>query len=228
MEVAHLTTLAVRTRSYEELKADLKHRALWIAYELTRPERAFEGMVFMGGSRAGLKKQGALPPIKINSLRSTIDTQLKSAETVSAMFADSPETLLGLIDLFWKAVRDAFPEAWSNKRDYILLQAIGLGAFAKFGGQAIDRAFQEHRPPIKQDVFSKLLAPITQVVSLRREDYPGIAGAGGAQVIADQLIKASEPDAVKAEALKAQFTPEPSVDEKLAEASSTEGSAKPD
>lgn len=218
MEVAHLTTLRVRTRGLDELKNDSKNRPLWIAYELTQAGRAFEGMVFMGGTKTGLRKIGSLPPIKINSLRSTIDTQLKAAPRVTTMLATAPEALLGLVDAFWKAVETSFPEAWGNKRDFILLQAIGLGAFAKFGGQTLDRAFQEQQPPIDQATFTSYLAPVKSSVSLSRSDYPGIAGAGGAQFIAELLIKASEPDKVKVEALKEQFADEDEVDEKLAKA----------
>ena len=134
METAHLDTIIVRTTDPESLRTDSSKRPLWIAYELTKPGMAFDGKVFFGGSKEGVKELGGIPPLKINSLKTTVAQQLKSAPFAEAHFAGKPEALLHLIDRFWKAVAQTFPEAWSNKRDYILLQAIGLGAFARIGG----------------------------------------------------------------------------------------------
>ena len=57
METAHLDSLLLRLKSSEELKGDPRYLPLWIANELSKPGRAFEGIVFMGGSKKGLKRK---------------------------------------------------------------------------------------------------------------------------------------------------------------------------
>lgn len=213
MEVAHLDAIKVRITDPQELREDPRFRPLWIANELAQRGRAFEGMVFFGGEKTGVKKGGLMPPIKINSLKSTIHQQLKSAPSVAAHFKSDPDVLLGIVDNFWKAVRSVFPEAWADRRDYILLQAIGLGAFAKFGGALMERGFEEGA--VDQEDFERYLAPVSKAVTLERAAYPGIAGAGGQQYIADMLLEAAEPDAVKIEKIKQKFKKKPSADEAL-------------
>jgi DGQHR domain-containing protein len=213
MDVTHLAAIQVRISDPGELKSNPKWLPLWIADQLAQPGRAFENMVFYGGEAKGLKGLGEQRPVKLNSLKTTIAQQLKSAEKVSAFLGDDPDTLLGIIDNFWKAVRSTFPEAWGDKSNYILLQAIGLGAFAKFGASVIDTAYDSEA--VSQEDFAKHLAPVKAKMSLRREDYPGIAGAGGAQVVAERLLKASEPDLVKAENIKGFFKGAETVDQLL-------------
>jgi DGQHR domain-containing protein len=213
MDVTHLAAIQVRITDPEELKTNPKWLPLWIADQMAQQGHAFENMVFYGGEAKGLKGLGEQRPVKLNSLKSTVATQLKSAEKVSALLGDDPDALLGIIDNFWKAVRTTFPEAWHDKQTYILLQAIGLGAFAKFGASIIDSAFEAEA--VSEEDFQKYLAPVHSGVSLKREDYPGIAGAGGAQYVADQLLKASKPDLVKAEKIKSLFKKTETIDEKL-------------
>jgi hypothetical protein len=151
--------------------------------------------VFFGGTKAGLKKaEGNLPPIKINSLKTTIAMQLKAAPVVTKALEDKPDQMLELLDRYWMAVRAAFPDPWLNRRDFVLLQAIGLGAFAKLGGVILERAWDAGE--LSQTQIASQLAPASGV-SLRREDYPGIAGAGGAQYLAEVLISATDSDKVK-------------------------------
>jgi DGQHR domain-containing protein len=212
MEVAHLDTIQIRTTDPEVLKAH--HRALWLASELIKPGRAFQNKVFMGGQREGAKKMGLSPPIKINSLKSTLQLMLKSAPRVAAQFREEPEVLLRIIDNYWKAVSRTFPEAWGNKRDYILLQAIGLGAFAKFGGALLDKCFDEEA--VEQTDFEHYLMTVAKKVPLDRSEYPGIAGAGGQQLIADRLLEGLESDEVKGERIKEKLNIDvPGIDEKL-------------
>jgi DGQHR domain-containing protein len=213
MDVTHLASIEARITDPAELRSDPKRLPLWVADQLSQPGRAFENMVFLGGERTGLKRLGEQRPVKLNSLRTTLAQQLRSAPRATAHFGDEPETLLGMLDNFWKAVRDTFPEAWSDRRDYILLQAIGLGAFAKFGGAILDSAFENGS--MEYADFVRFLEPVKDKVSLRRDEYRGIAGAGGAQVIADKLLKASEPDAVRAARIRAQLQGQDSIDEKL-------------
>jgi DGQHR domain-containing protein len=196
METAHLDTLTFSISDPDTMKTDPRLRALWLAHKLTESGRAFDGMVFFGGAKTGVRKsEGQIPPIKINALKSTIAAQLKAAPVVATKLASSPEQLLELIDRFWKAVKETFPDAWQDKKEYILLQSIGLGAFAKFGGIVLDRAVEAGQ--VSYDDIRSHLAPLASSVSLRRDDYPGIAGAGGAQYVSARLIEAADADTVK-------------------------------
>lgn len=195
METAHLDTIRYRITEHAEMKLDGKLRPLWMAHKLAEEGRAFEGMVFLGGSKKGLKKSlGSVPPIKINALKTTINTQLKAAPTVMQAFGEQPDLLLELVDRYWKCVRDVFPEAWQDKRKYILLQSIGLGGFAKFGGTVLERAY--HEAQLAEAEMRHYVAPVADEVSLLREHYQGIAGAGGADFIAKKLIAAADQDQV--------------------------------
>jgi DGQHR domain-containing protein len=202
MEVAHLTALTGRIHE-GELKTEQKLRPLWLALELAKPGRAFENKVFMGGAKTGVKKAtGGVPPVKINALKTTVAQQLKSAPTVAKNLEDDPDGMLELLDNFWKAVGQKFPAAWNNKRDYILLQAIGLGAFARFGGVVLERAYEAET--VTETDFERELAPVSKT-KLDRNEYPGIAGAGGIQFIFDRLLEHDNEDETKAERIKAKL-----------------------
>lgn len=213
METAHLDSLTVRLHTPEEMRSSPELLPLWIANELSMPGRAFHGMVFKGGSTRGIKASQMSPPIKINALKTMVALQLRSAAFLASNLKDQPDELLSLLDRFWFAVKRSFPDAWSNKRDFILLQSIGLNGFAEFGGKILDRAYDEEK--IEEEDFVRYLAPIANNMSLKRSDYPGVAGAGGARIIAEQLLKASSPDAVKQERILSKLRKARSLDEKL-------------
>jgi hypothetical protein len=61
----------------------------------------------------------------------------------------------------------------------------------------------------------RYLAPVVNSMSLRRGDYKGVAGAGGAREIASRLIVASSPDAVKSERILSKLRKPISTDQKL-------------
>jgi hypothetical protein len=175
------------------MKSDPKKLPLWLAVQLERPGRAFEKMVFRGGSKKGVKEEfGGVPPIRINSLKTAIATQLASSTTATLALRE-PEALLELLDNYWSAVKESFPEAWADRKGHILLQTIGFMGFAKFGGHLIDRALKEDR--LEKADFKSYLEPV-KAVSLARDEYKGIAGAGGVAIIADKLTEACEELAV--------------------------------
>lgn len=212
MDVTHLAQIELRITSDEDLKRDPARLPLWIAGQLSQTGRAFEDMVFFGGEKGGLKRLGEQRPLKLNSLKSAIAEQLKGAPRVTRRFENDPDALLELVDRYWKAVRATFPEAWHNRRDFILLQAIGLGAFAMFGAETLTATFD--RGEATQEDFDRYLATVAKV-SLKRSDYEGIAGAGGGRFVADKLFDAAEPDALKAEKIRPQLRAPATIDERL-------------
>jgi len=194
METDHLLRIEIR-RLGEGLKLDPNKRALWISDELAVGGRAFEGKVFFGGSKAGIReKTGEVPPLRFNTLRRAISEQLSASQKVSVLLRDQPEAQLALIDAYWKAVASLFPEAWTARKNFILLQTIGLQGFAIYGGHIIDTAFEEGK--VTEHEFRGLLQPIAGV-PLGRSHYEGIAGAGGARRIAAVLTESADPEAAQ-------------------------------
>lgn len=217
MNTSHLDQLRVRLAN-ETLKEDEKTLPLWIAHGLAEKERAFYGKVHMGGSKAGVKEKfGEVPPVALATLRRTIDTQLKAAPATFARLRKDPETLLDIVDNYWKAVRDVFPQAWHDKRRYILLQAIGLGGFARFGGITMDRALHETQD-LTQDGFLAFLKPVAEQIDLERGRWPGVAGAGGASYVAERLLEAASEEAVIIQTVKDKLAASVSDSERIAEA----------
>ncbi len=225
METAHLDSILIRMLG-ERLLETPKGRPLWLANKLTEPGRAFEDMVFFGGATAGVKRSGdGVPPVRINSLKTTLTTQVKAAPVAEANFGDKPQVLLQLLDNYWKAVARVFPDAWADKHNYILLQSIGLGAFALLGGELIDRCIQEGKFTV--DDFAHYLEVVRERVPLDRTDpsWAGVAGAGGAKVVARALIRAAEPNAARMQKIAKEVTGgEDPISEKLEAAASSDGS----
>lgn len=213
METAHLDQLRIR-RSGEALKADSKTLPLWLANELAGSGRAFDGMVFFGGAQEGVRREfGQVPPVRINALKTNVGLLLKDAPLVAKSFESEPEALLALLDNYWSAIAAKFPDAWNNKRDYILLQAIGLGAFSRFGARVVERLFESGN--INKSDFEVELEPVSKI-DLSRSNFPGIAGAGGIQAIFDLLLDSDDQDKSKAERVKKKLLGnQPSPLEKL-------------
>jgi DGQHR domain-containing protein len=211
MSVVHLAQIEARITSPEKLRAETPE--LWIANELDAPGRAFANMVFRGGSRTGLKKIGEARPVKLSALKQAIAVLLDRWDQSRTAMRKEPDLVLEIVDNYWKAVSTVFSDAWHDHRNYILLQTIGLQAFAKFGGKLIDEGIA--RNEVDRRDFERVLKPIADNISLRRDEFKGVAGAGGVKVVVDLLNAAIDPDAAQLAKVKAKLLPEPSIDERL-------------
>jgi DGQHR domain-containing protein len=212
---ADLANLEYRLTTTNELKSDPQKLPLYIAVQLAKDGGVFEKMVFSGGSRQGLNDKGIKPLITINALRAAIAIQLRSGSVVyrSEQFGSNADAVVALVEKYWRAVKNTFPAEWVNKRDFILLQSIGLNGFAEFGGVLAERAGADGSAEIAD--FERYLAPIKSSVKLDRSQFAGIAGAGGASVVANRLKSAASPAAVNLERLLKQNRAETSLEEKL-------------
>jgi len=194
MDVTHLTNIAVRLDG-ESLKDDPNRRHMWMADQMSRAGRAFEGMVFFGGAKAGAKSAlGKVPPVKLNTLASTLKLQMTKSTLAMSNFGDQPEHILELVNRYWMAVRKVFAEEWADGRNFILLQTIGLSGFAHLGGTLMDMGFSNAR--VDQKDFELYLEAVKREVDLSRgsDQWRGVAGAGGAKLVADVLIRAATQD----------------------------------
>ncbi len=189
MNVTHLATAEVRIHG-ESLKFDESRWHIWMADALTRPGRSFEGMIFFGGQKAGAKEVlGKVPPVRLNTLAGTLKLQLARADVARSTYLGQPDLLLELVDRYWQAVRSVFPAEWEDKKNFILLQTIGLSGFAQLGATLLDQALTDGK--VSKEDFELYLQAVHQEVNLARDAWAGIAGAGGAKQVAEALIKAA-------------------------------------
>ncbi len=214
MESAFLDTIVISQGDEVALLSDSKTRALVIAKRLTATGSAFDGKVFSGGSRKGAKeKYGEVPPLKLNALKRAIQTTLRKADRLVAAqlptsldseqlsAADYEQKLLTgvdaiyvMLDRFWKAVSYAYPDAWQNRKDFILLQSIGLEAFSMLAARIIEDLFFNVKK-VEQADFNGVLQDIAKKFKLDKAEFDGIAGAAGASEVYTRALKKMSSDA---------------------------------
>lgn len=222
MQTAHLDTIRLRLEGSGKLLGSEAGRALWLARELAEPGRAFEGKVFFGGSIKGPRATyGAVPPIRINTLKGAIQATMREAQELEVEFVyggqgvgssddpvvvteDAVRQVLLLLDRYWMAVRKAFPAAWDDRKGYILLQAIGITAFSRLAANIIEEQVFEKQKVTQAD-FDLVLQTIADKVSLARDAFPGLAGLAGAKVVYQQLLGAKSQGSVNVAAVKKQL-----------------------
>jgi DGQHR domain-containing protein len=199
VQTDHLVGIELRISSEEELKGDPEKWPLWLSRELTSEGYAFHGMVSFGGSKKGLKQRGKLPPLNINTLLGTMQKLIKNAPRTDVFTRErvdlGPDMLLELANNYWSAVSEVFHEAWSDKKNYIMFTTIGLTGFAKVGGMLIDQLVSDE--DTSKENFSRQLKTIRDQLerdgkSFKKDDWVGVAGAGGGDEVARTLVKALE------------------------------------
>jgi DGQHR domain-containing protein len=210
MPAAILTSFESAMLAPEIALVSANSRAAWIARQLTQPGRAFHGKVHFGGATEGTRELfGNKPSLTIQGLKSAVAKSLeKSPRLVAQLFpvvdlADplqntdfrkeerikSGAKVVILLDRFWSAVRDSNPEAWENKRDYILLSSIGLMGFSELAGPLIEDLVISKKTARIED-FKAVTDHLAEKVSLSKDNYRAIAGAGGAKKVATDLLEA--------------------------------------
>lgn len=202
MDTAHLDTIKLRLHRTGLLLQSENGQALWIAQQLSTEGYPFEQLVFFGGDKREFKKQGmSVPPVKINALKSAVHTTLKDSKQMSSLFSvdeseipteesrlqDAKNKLI-LISRFWMGVRNNFPEAWQDRTNYVLLQAIGLNAFSRLGAVVIDDLVQNAK--VQQKDFDQMMKHIASKVNISREAWQGYAGLAGAKQVFNALYNA--------------------------------------
>lgn len=191
-----------------QLISEPKNRALWMAKYLSKDGNAFEGKVFSGGSTKGVKeKYGEVPPVKINSLRRAITLTMSTADELDALYfpplepgedigseayknklLNSAQDYVELLNRYWQAVKNAYPDAWQNRKDYILMQSIGLEGFSYLAAKIITERF--HEKAVAQKDFDVALEDFADKFKLDRDNFKGVAGAGGGRHVFNLAINA--------------------------------------
>jgi DGQHR domain-containing protein len=208
MVTDHLLMIQIRSEGAESLKSstDLKTRALWIADELTHEGGAFHGLVYKGGAKAGVKAvHGGTPPLRFNTLRRTVHLLLSNAQKTTHILTGSAgtEALRNLVNQFWLAVSDVFTDAWHDKRNYMLMQTVGLDGVATFGGPLLDEAIENEQGP-SRELFVELLQPIANF-DMSKSSHEGLSGAAGTKEFVRRLHASVDKEAALAGKLTAHL-----------------------
>jgi DGQHR domain-containing protein len=211
MDAALTSTQEHQLADPQKMRTDPTLQPLWLTYELMKPGRSFHNKVNPGGSALGMKQQDVRPAIKSNALRGALTIMLRDDKPIKR----SPDLLLMAVDNYWKAIAAVFHEAWNNKRDFILLQSIGLNAFALLGSRLLQIAIDKRDLSIKS--FEALLDPIHSQISLTRKDpsWEGVAGAGGATKVYNVLVGKLSAAQSEINELERLYFPPRTLDERL-------------
>ena len=187
---------------------ELKGAARWLAVELQTEGRPFYGKVHLGGSKLGAKQKfGEAPPLTNRGLATAILTTLEKCNQLTPRLFPvydredpveetearkqeriaSANKMLSYLDLYWSAVKDAFPEAWDDKKNYILMSSIGIGGFSQLAGPVIENLVVS-KGKKEYEHFRAVMDYMAREVPLDRQNFIGIAGAGGIKRVATSLI----------------------------------------
>jgi DGQHR domain-containing protein len=185
-----------------------KGRATWLARKLTEDGMAFFGKVHFGGSTEGAKElYGAVPPVTVQGLRNGILRTLDSCPSLGAYLfpevdlgdpaqntdskkrerIESGQMMVTLLNRYWTAVKNAYPTEWENKKDYILLNSIGLEGFSHLAGPVIEHLVL-NKGTKDQVHFDAVMNHMASKTNLHRDHYKGVAGAGGGKKISNELM----------------------------------------
>ena len=222
MDTAHLDTIRLRLQRPGQMLQSESGQALWIAKHLSNEGYPFENLVFFGGDKKEFKKVGlSVPPVKINALKSAVLTTLKDSKQMSSIFTpdDSAEITeelllrdtkfrLELLNRYWTAVRNNFPDAWQDRTKYILLQAIGLNAFSRLGAVVIDDLMEKQK--LDPQDFNLVLKHVASRVDITRDSWAGYAGLAGAKQVFKKIYDARLEGFNKAVILNQLEDPSPS------------------
>lgn len=208
MPAAIIDNFEMGSNSDIENIRELKSAARWLAIEMQKEGRPFYGKVHLGGSKLGAKQKfGEAPPLTNRGLATAIlttlekcnqltprlfpaydptdpieETELKIQERIA-----SANKMLSYLDLYWSAVRDAFPQAWDDKKNYILMSSIGIGGFSQLAGPVIENLVVS-KGKKEYEHFRAVMDYMARSVPLDRDNFRGIAGAGGVKRVATSLI----------------------------------------
>lgn len=209
MPPAIIDNFEMNANSTLENIATIKGASRWLAVELQKEGRPFHGKVHLGGSRVGAKQLfGEAPPLTNRGLATAIRTTLQNCNQLQPRLLPEfdlsdptemteqrkeehlkdAEKMLSYLDLYWTAVRDAFPNEWDDKRTYILMSSIGIGGFSQLAAPVIENLVVS-KGTRKYEHFRAVMEFMAREINLERVNFQGVAGAGGTKRIAEMLIK---------------------------------------
>lgn len=188
LNTSHLLVLRSRLTP-EEIELDRHPErvfALRLAEDAISP---WCGLVYMGGSKQGIKAGGETRPLSYTSLVSGVRRILAKSQYLPDL--SDPTAKYGMIRNYWKAVQATWPDAWEDPRSSYITANIGVQALSSLGATVIDRAMAAGQTEIDQ--LEALLAPTKDVYDWSRDaETGGVSGMSGnraALLIAGELGK---------------------------------------
>jgi DGQHR domain-containing protein len=215
MNTSHLAAISYHVEPLEVLLKHTAGQANWLAHKLCEKDQPFHMMVSSYSDKSVYKSQNiAVPPITLQGLKTAVQRTISKSEQLkqgldanNASASSLPQmaeaAAVGL-SRFWTAVKINFSDAWQDKKNFILLQSIGLNAFSMLGAEVIDRAVTQGK--MTQEDFNLVLKHISAQVNLQKSNYEGVAGATGADRVYKDLYTALSKDMDKTTMLEAWGT----------------------
>jgi hypothetical protein len=100
------------------------------------------------------------------------------------------EIVYATVSAYFEALSVVYPEAWANKREYILLDSIGLSGFGKLGGVlAVD--WLENQQLAVEAHFYQILRPLAREMPLDKFRFGGHYGADGIRRVFQKALDLS-------------------------------------
>lgn len=202
MDASHLTALGYDLDDSAVLLRHVTGQANWLAHQLSSENQPFHNMVRRYSDRAIYKQMNLeIPPMTLQMLTSAFKNTLSKSDFIkSRLDPNLPEEELlnrailvknGLA-IFWNSVKKNFPDAWQDRKSFILLKTIGIGAFSFLAGTLIDMALEKERPD--EEFMNSQLKHIANHVNLSVENWKGVAGATGTKLVYEALYSAMQQD----------------------------------
>ena len=220
MDTSHLAELNYGIEGPNILLRYLAGQANWFAHALSEKDQPFEGMIRRHANRKVFREQGLLiPPMTLKSLTSSVQKTLSKSDRLKGLLsavAEADEADIIKIAtavktplvFYWNAVKTNFPIEWQDRKNFILLQSIGLTAFSALAAPVIEKAAAEQK--FKQEDFNLMLKHVKQGVDLSKEKWPGVAGPAGAERVYAALYESFTKDMDQTTLIEAWGLPETS------------------
>jgi DGQHR domain-containing protein len=154
------------------------------------PQSVFYRLVYEGGSKRGLKEAEVKTYISFTALEGAIRRMLTKSSFLQEMRTD-PDKVYTLIRDYWRAVKEALPEAFKSPAEYMVMTNMGVNSLAQLGGTVIDQAIVT-----EEKSWRAMAARLKEAVDVfdwtrgKEVNQGGIAGLSGntaVLTIADQL-----------------------------------------
>ena len=215
MNTSHLAAISYQVEPLEVLLKHTAGQANWLAHKLCEEGHPFHMMVSSFSDKSVYKDMNIpVPLLTLQGLKTAVQRTISKSEQLKQGLDSTnalPEQLPKMAEAaavglsrFWSAVKNNFPEAWQDKKNFILLQSIGLNAFSMLGAEVIDRAVTQGKMSFED--FNLVLKHISSHVDLQKSNYEGVAGAAGAERVYKELFAALSKDMDKTTMLEAWGT----------------------
>jgi DGQHR domain-containing protein len=199
MDTSHLAALQAEIEGPRILLRYSAGQANWLAHQLKEKGMPFSGMVRSHTNKKAFKDaQMAVPPITLKALVTGSGRSIQRSAQLTKLFKgpfasediqmQKAYVARNALEIYWKSVIKNFPEAWNDRKSYILLQSVGLNAFSSLAGVIIDHCVSTSR--MSQTDMDTILKHIADRVDLSKANWEAVAGAAGAEKVYKALFDA--------------------------------------